>query len=309
MNRIDALRLFSRLADRGSFSAAAKDLSIKQSTASKWIAALEEGVGVRLVDRTTRSVRLTDEGRRLLARSRELLAAFDELEAEFEDANPEPRGRFRISVPVVFGRLFVVPALATFLRRFPKVSTEVVMSDRYVNLVEEGFDVAIRAGKLADSSLVARSLGFMQSYAVASPGFLKRNGTPKVPADLEKLECVIFGASPDRNTWTLQSASGEARVSVQGRVVVNDFDILHECALDSLGVAILPVHRCADDLREKRLRRVLADWCTREVQMHAVYASTRHVSPAIKAFLDHVQREMEHGPWTKVSRARALAGS
>src|SRR5215831_3468432 len=110
MNRIDALRLFSRLADRGSFSAAAKDLSIKQSTASKWIAELEEGLGVRLVDRTTRSVRLTDEGRRLLTRSRELLAAFDDLEAEFEDANPEPRGRIRMSIPVVFGRLFVVPA-------------------------------------------------------------------------------------------------------------------------------------------------------------------------------------------------------
>ena len=304
---LNEMVVFSKVVQAGSFVGAARELAMPKSTVSRKVSELESRLGARLLHRTTRKLSLTEAGSAYYQHAVKVVAMADEAERAVTELQETPRGLLRVTSPLNVG--YLGPIVSSFLLREPEVQIELVCTDRVVNLVEEGFDVAIRAGKLADSSLVARSLGFMQSYVVASPAFLKRNGTPEVPADLEALECVIFGASPDRNTWTLQSRSGEARVRVHGRMIVNDFDILHECALGGLGVAILPVHRCADDLKEKRLRRVLGDWCTREVPMHAVYASTRHVSPAIKAFLDHVQREMEHGPWTKVPRARSIKGS
>src|SRR5262249_26056121 len=141
MDRIATLRLFTRLAERGSFSAAAKDLKIKQSTASKWVAELEAELGASLVQRTTRSVHITDAGRRLLGPAQGVLAGFDDLKAAFEERSPEPAGRVRVNLPVVFGRLFVVPALADFLARHRRVDAEIVLNDRYVNLVDEGFDL------------------------------------------------------------------------------------------------------------------------------------------------------------------------
>jgi DNA-binding transcriptional LysR family regulator len=299
---LNEMVVFSKVVQAGSFVGAARELSMPKSTVSRKVSELESRLGARLLHRTTRKLSLTEAGSAYYQHAVRVVAMADEAERAVTELQQTPRGLLRVTSPLNVG--YLGPIVASFLLEQTEVQIELVCTDRVVNLVEEGFDVAIRAGKLADSSLVARSLGFMQSYVVASPAFLKRNGTPKVPADLESLECVIFGASPDRNTWTLQSPRGEARVSVHGRVVVNDFDIVHECALGGLGIAILPVHRCVDDLKEKRLRRVLDDWCTREVPMHAVYASTRHVSPAIKAFLDHVQREMEHGPWTKTRQRR-----
>jgi DNA-binding transcriptional LysR family regulator len=299
---LNEMVVFSKVVQAGSFVGAARELSMPKSTVSRKVSELESRLGARLLHRTTRKLSLTEAGSAYYQHAVRVVAMADEAERAVTALQQTPSGLLRVTSPLNVG--YLGPIVASFLLEQTEVQIELVCTDRVVNLVEEGFDVAIRAGKLADSSLVARSLGFMQSYVVASPTFLKRNGTPKVPADLEALECLIFGAAPEPNTWTLQSSTGEARVRVHGRVVVNDFDILHECALGGLGVAILPVHRCVVDLQEKRLRRVLVDWCTREIQMHAVYASTRHVSPAIKAFLDHVQREMEHGPGTKVLQRR-----
>jgi DNA-binding transcriptional LysR family regulator len=304
---LNEMAVFAKVVQAGSFVGAARELAMPKSTVSRKVSELESRLGARLLHRTTRKLSLTEAGSAYYRHAVEVVAMADQAERAVTELQQTPRGLLRVTSPLNVG--YLGPIVSRFLLREREVQIELVCTDRVVNLVEEGFDVAIRAGKLADSSLIARSLGFMQSYVVASPGFLKRNGTPRLPADLERLDCVIFGASPERNTWTLQSPTGEARIAVRGRMVVNDFDILHECALAGLGVAVLPVHRCADDLREKRLRRVLDGWCTREIQMHAIYASTRHVSPAIKAFLDHVQREMEHGPWTKLSRARTLKGS
>jgi DNA-binding transcriptional LysR family regulator len=299
---LNEMVVFSKVVQAGSFVGAARELSMPKSTVSRKVSELESRLGARLLHRTTRKLSLTEAGNAYYQHAVRVVAMADEAERAVTELQHTPRGLLRVTSPLNVG--YLGPIISSFLVREPDVQIELVCTDRVVNLVEEGFDVAIRAGKLADSSLVARSLGFMHSYVVASPAFLKKNGTPKVPGDLEALDCVIFGAAPERNTWTLQSEAGEARVSVRGRVVVNDFDIVHEAALGGLGVAILPVHRCVDDLKEKRLRRVLDDWCTREVPMHAVYASTRHVSPAIKAFLDHVQREMDLGPWTTARRRR-----
>jgi DNA-binding transcriptional LysR family regulator len=298
---LNEIAVFAKVVEAGSFVGAARELDMPKSTVSRKVSALESRLGARLLQRTTRKLSLTDAGNTYYQHAVRVVAMAEDGDRAVTELQQIPRGLVRVTSPLNVG--YLGPIVSRFLLREPEVQIDLVCTDRVVNLVEEGFDLAIRAGRLADSSLIARSLGVMQSYVVASPAFLKRYGTPTVPSDLETLDCVLFGAQPNRNTWTLQSPSGEARVEVRGRVTVNDFDVVHECALGGLGIAMLPVHRCAEDLREKRLRRVLADWCAPEVPMHAVYPSTRHLSTAIKAFLDHVQAEMERGPWTK-ARAR-----
>lgn len=239
MDRIAALRLFARLAERGSFSAAARDLAIKQSTASKWVAELEAELGVALVERTTRSVRITDDGQRLLARAGAVLGAFDELEADFAERSPTPRGRVRVSIPVVFGRLFVVPALASFLDRHAEVSVELVMGDRYVNLVDEGFDLAIRVGVPVDTSARGRRIAETRRVLVASPDYLERHPPPVSPRDLSEHECLVHGDGGATGVWRFgdagaarrRGARGEGlRVPVRGRFAANNSEAVAHMA-------------------------------------------------------------------------------
>jgi DNA-binding transcriptional LysR family regulator len=299
---LNEITVFAKVVQAGSFVGASRELAIPKSTVSRKVSELEARLGARLLNRTTRKLSLTDAGNTYYQHAMRVVAMAEEGERAVTELQQTPRGLLRVTAPMNVA--YLGPIVSGFLSKQRDVQIELVCTDRVVNLVQEGFDVAIRAGKLADSSLIARSLGVMKNYLVASPRFLERNGTPKVPADLESIDCVIFSAQPDRTTWHLQSPSGEARVTVHGRVVVNDFEIVHESVIAGLGVAMLPIHRCAVDLRAKRLRRVLRDWCAHEVPMHAVYASTRHLSPTLKAFLDHVQKEMERGPWTEKARAR-----
>lgn len=289
MNHLDALRLFSRLAERGSFSAAARDLSIKQSTASKWIAELEHSLSVRLVDRTTRSVRLTDEGRRLLTRSRELLAGFDDLHAEFRATHPEPRGRLRINLPVVFGRLFVVPALATFLKRFPQVSAEVVLNDRYVNLVEEGFDLAIRVGVPMDTSAQGRKLADSRRVLVAAPAYLKTAGRPAVPGDLLHHECLLHGDANAAITWRFaQGAAALRPVRVRGRFAANNSEAVLAMACRGLGIALLADWLVRDDLARGRLLPLLEEYAAPSAPVYALSPPGRLGSVTIRALVDHL---------------------
>ncbi len=300
---LNEMAVFAKVVQAGSFVGASRELDMPKSTVSRKVSELETRLGARLLHRTTRRLSLTDAGNTYYQHAMRAVAMAEEGERAVTELQQTPRGLLRATAPMNVA--YLGPIVSRFLSNEPEVQVELVCTDRVVNLVEEGFDVAIRAGRLADSSLIARSLGVMQNYLVASPAFLKRHGTPKVPSDLEALDCIIFSAQPHRTTWHLQSPAGDQRVTVGGRVTVNDFEIVHESALAGLGVAMMPVHRVAEDLRARRLRRVLGDWCAPEVPMHAVYPSTRHVSPALKAFLDHVQGEMERGPWTgKATRAR-----
>jgi DNA-binding transcriptional LysR family regulator len=300
---LNEMIVFAKVVEAGSFVGAARELGMPKSTVSRKVSELEARLDARLLHRTTRKLSLTDAGNTYYQHAARVVALAEEGERAVFELQQTPRGLLRATAPMNVP--YLGPIVSRFLAREPEVQVELMCTDRVVNLVEEGFDVAIRAGRLADSSLIARSLGVVRTYLVASPSFLRRNRTPKVPQDLASLACILFLAQPNHGTWRLQSPAGEVSVPVRGRVVVNDFDIVHEAALAGLGVAMLPVHRCADDLREKRLRRVLGDWCAHEVPLHAVYPSARHVAPALKAFLDHLQDEMARGPWTQPARRRA----
>jgi DNA-binding transcriptional LysR family regulator len=293
LDRIDALRLFARLAERGSFSAAARDLKIKQSTASKWVAELEAELGVCLVERTTRSVHITEAGSRLLAHGREVLAAFDEMTARFEEHTPEPRGTMRLCVPVVFGRLFVVPAVAEFLKLHMQVTLELVMSDRYVNLVEEGFDLAIRVGIPVDSSARGRKLATSHRVLVAAPAYLNARGLPRVPKDLLQHECLLHGDGNASTRWRFGSTSGKDHpVSVKGRAVANNSEAVLHMARSGLGIALLADWLVRNDLKHRRLIPLLKTFSTPPAPIYALTPPGRFSSPTVRALTEHLAKKL-----------------
>jgi DNA-binding transcriptional LysR family regulator len=289
--------VFTKVVQAGSFIGASRELEMPKSTVSRKVSELEQRLGARLLQRTTRKLALTDVGRTYFDHATRVVAELEEAERAVTRMQETPRGLLRVTIPLNFG--FLAPIVATFLRRYPEVQLELIGTDRTVDLVEEGFEVAIRAGELGDSSLIARSLGTLTSYLVASPDFLRRQGTPKGPEQLTRFDCIVFGAGADRNTWKLIRAGKTTAVALRPRLIVNDFELLGEAARSGLGIAMLPLFRCIDDLRIKQLRRILPEWCAREIPIHAVYPSTRQLSPKVKAFLDHLREHMTPPPWER----------
>jgi molybdate transport repressor ModE-like protein len=283
------MRLFARLAEQGSFSAAARDLKIKQSTASKWIAELETELGANLVERTTRSVRITEDGQRLLDRARQVLAAFDELTADFDQRSLQPRGRVRVSAPVVFGRLFVVPAVGDFLKRHPEVHVEVVMNDRYVNLVDEGFDLAIRVGVPTDTSARGRKLADSRRVLVAAPAYLKNRHRPKTPDDLRLHECLVHGDANASIVWRF--GKDQARgvpVAVRGRFAANNSEAVALMARQGLGIALLADWLVREDLARGRLISLLEDFGAPPAPIFALSPPGRFSSVTVHALTEHL---------------------
>lgn len=293
MDRVDACRLFLRIAERGSFSAAASELRIKQSTASKWVAQLEAQLGVALVERTTRALRLTDAGVRFQQGAQEVVGRYEAVVAEMSVRATEPAGRIRLSAPVVFGSRHVAPVLAAFLLRHPKVETEMVLSDRYVSLVEEGFDVAIRVGIPADTSDRGHKLSESQRCVVASPAYLKSHGTLTTPAQLQRHDCLVHTDVGRTSIWRFKDKSGRERVvTVKGRVSANNSQATLELARHGLGVALLADWLVADDLAQKRLVRVLPGFEAPAAPVYALTPPGRHVPLAVRAFIDTLRREL-----------------
>ncbi len=289
MDRIDAMRLLVRLAERGSFSAAAKDLKIKQSTASKWVAELEAELGMTLVERTTRSLHFSDAGRRFLSASVEILGAFDDLRNELQEQNPEPGGRIRLSLPVVFGRLFVVPKVAEFLKKYPKVEVELSLNDRYVNLVEEGFDLAVRVGIPADTSARGRKLADSRRCLVASPDYVRDHGRPKTPRDLREHQCLIHGEATAASIWRFGQKRGAAvPVTVRGRTAANNSEAILDMARNGLGIALLADWLVEDDLRSKRLVPLLEGFSAPPAPIYALTPPGRYTTATVRALIEHL---------------------
>lgn len=287
--------IFAKVVQSGSFSGASRELEVPKSTVSRKVSELERRLGARLLHRTTRKLALTDVGRTFYQHAARVVAEAEEAALAVSRMQQAPRGLLRVTVPLNFG--YLGPIITSFLERYPEVQVEVVCADRLVDLIEEGFDIAVRTGELADSSLVARSLGVLRSYLVASPTFLEKHGAPQHPQELERFDGVLFGAGGDRTRWRLRQNGTTVTVTVKARLTVNDFDVLEEAVLSGLGIAMLPVFRCIEQLRGKQLQRVLPDWCSPEIPLHAIYPSRRHLSPKVKLFLDHLREQMTPPPW------------
>lgn len=281
---LNQLLVFVRVVQLGSLSEAARRLELPKSTVSRRLADLEDRIGERLVQRTTRKLAVTEAGRVLFERVAPAMSEIEEAEGALAGMHGAPRGLLRVAAPMSVRALG--PIIAEFLRRHPGVEVEMVCSDRRVDLVEERFDVAIRAGALVDSSLVARRLGSARSLLVASPAYRKRSGLPEAPAELAAHACIAFGGGAAPRVWTLDSAGKRVDVRVRPRLTVNDLELVREAALGGVGIASLPQMLCADDLRKGRLVHLLAEWASPEVPVHALYPTRRQLAPKVIAFVD-----------------------
>jgi DNA-binding transcriptional LysR family regulator len=288
---LNQMFLFVRVVQAGSFSAAARQLTVPKSTLSRKVAELEERLGVRLLQRTTRKLGLTDAGRTYYDQAARIVADAQVAEQAVGHMQAAPRGVLRVTAPLSFAML--APIFTEYLRKYRDVQVDLVCSDRTFNLVEDGFDVAIRAGQLADSSLVARNLGALKRVVVAAPGYCKAHGTPKTPDDLKEHTCVVFAAGAAPNVWALESEGKRIEVRVTPRFTVNDLEIMRAAAIDGIGIAWMPEFVCADDIRKRRLRHVLPEWRSTETPLHAVYPTARHLSPKVATFIDLVRNRLE----------------
>jgi DNA-binding transcriptional LysR family regulator len=299
VDRLDEINAFIAVADARSFTQAARRLEVSSAQISKLVARLENRLGARLLNRTTRDVSLTDTGRAFLERARVILEDFQSLESSVREEGG-PRGLLRISAPVSFGAAELTPALLAFAAAYPEVSLDVSSSDRMVNLVEDGFDVAVRIGQLVDSSLVARKLAAVRMVACAAPDYLARTGTPEKLDDLVRHEAIIDTNVPEPTLWRF-GVDGQLRdVRVQGRLRFSGAEACVAAARAGFGVTRTPAFAAAADLRAGRLTALLCDFEPELIHVHAVYPHARHLAPKVRAFVDFLAKRYAGEPeWHK----------
>jgi DNA-binding transcriptional LysR family regulator len=295
MDRIEEIRGFAAVADARSFSQAARRLGISTAQISKLVARLEDRLGARLLNRTTRDVSLTDTGRGYLLHARELLESFDQLESSVGDT-AGPRGLLRLSVPVSFGAVEIGPALLDFAAAHEQVGLEVSFSDRAVNLVEEGFDAAVRVGSLTDSTLVARRLASSRVVTCASPAYLERHGAPLAPDDLAGREIVIDLNPRDPFAFEFGRGARRRAVRVDGRLRFSSAQACLAAARAGFGIARAPAFAAVDDLRAGRLRSLLCDFEPEPLPIHVLYPQTRHLAAKVRAFVDFLAERFAGEP-------------
>jgi len=288
MDRIYAMQAFVAVADLAGFAPAARKLGLSPSAITRLIAALEERLGARLLQRTTRQVTLTDAGSRYLERARRILADVEEAEDAVESERTRPEGRLVISAPFGFGRLHVSPVVSVYLKRYPDVGVDLRLSDRRINLVEDGVDLAVRLGHLPDSTLVARHVGQMRRIVVASAGYLKLRGEPKRPADLTAHDTIQFGAMTATPDWRFMEDGQEIRITPTPRFTSNSSDAAIQYAEQDGGLTRVMAYQAAESLKARRLRIVLAEFEQPAVPIHVVYPTTRLLSAKVRTFIDLV---------------------
>lgn len=289
MDRIEALRLFVAVADARSFAQAARRLGVSPAQATKLIARLEDRLNSRLLNRTTRDVSLTDSGRAFLARARVLVEEFDQLERSVQET-ATPRGLLKVSAPLSFGVQQLGPALLAFADAYPDVGLDVSFTDRRVNLVDEGFDAAVRIGTLADSSLVARKLATIRAVTVASPDYLAKRGAPREPADLANHDVILDTNLADPFVWTFGRGAGREQVKVAGRLRFGNPFICVAAARAGFGIAYTPAFAAAEDLRNGRVVALLTAYEPEPVTLYAIYPHARHLASKVRVFVDSLAR-------------------
>src|SRR5450631_2738830 len=283
MDRIDAMQAFVAVADLEGFAPAARKLGLSASAVTRLVAALEDRLGARLLQRTTRSVTLTDAGARYLERARRILGDVEEAETAAEGERTRPSGRLVVSAPVGFGRLHVSPVMSAYLKRYREVSGELRLSDRVINLVEDGVDIAVRIGYLADSSLVARQVGEMRRVVVAAPAYLKRRGEPTSPEAIVAHDTIQFGAAPD---WRFVREGHELRVTPAPRFITNSADAAIRYAEEGGGLTRVLAYQAADAIKRGKLKILLATSEEPVMPIHLVYPTSRLLSAKVRSFID-----------------------
>ncbi|NCF27022.1 MAG: LysR family transcriptional regulator [Gammaproteobacteria bacterium] len=292
MDKLLAMRSFVAIVDRGSLTAAATDLHRSLPTMVRTLAALEESLGTRLLRRTTRRMSLTAEGRVYLERCRSILGDIEEAEASVTRDQVEPRGQVRMTAPVLFGQMHVAPALSEFLNRFGEVQIELLLLDRVVNLVEEGIDLAIRIGHLADSTMVAVPVSQVRRVVCASPALLRTLGIPAHPSEMSEHPCVRFRGINPGDSWSFQDAGREISVKTRGNFTCNQAAAAAQACAEGLGFGMFLSYQVEPLVRAKRLEIVLADFELPSLPVSLVYPEARLVSTRLRVLLDWLKKTL-----------------
>lgn len=280
------IAVFVRVVDEQGFTAAAQALGLTKSSVSRSVALLEEALGTRLLHRSTRSVKLTEAGTAFYEQASRGLAGVEDAAARIVDLRSAVCGTIRITAPVDVSVAVLEPVIARFLRRHPAVHFDVVLTGRVVDLVEEGFDLAVRAGPLRDSALIARRLGHIESALHASPRYLDRAGLPGSIEDLARHQCILFRATRGRVTWTLRGPSGDETVEVKGPISVDDLSFARRAVLEGVGVGLLPTFLCTREVERGRLVRVLPSHTAPGALLNLVYPSAKYLPHRVAVFRD-----------------------
>jgi DNA-binding transcriptional LysR family regulator len=285
---LDAMAMFARVVEAKSFSGAARRLDVSTSVVSKCVTRLEQSLGVRLLNRTTRSISLTEIGQAFYARCAHIVAAAEEAQALTAGMQAAPRGTLRVNVPVSFGVLHIVPALATLLDANPGLNVDMSLSDRDVRLANEGYDVAVSIAHEPRASLVARRLAPIRRRLCASPAYLKRHCAPACLDDLARHDCIVHSSGVGDRTWHFAGVEGSASVEVNGRLRLDNENAVRQAALAGLGIALLPTYIVGSDLREGRLRVVLPECEAPALSLFATYLPNRYLATKVRVFVDHL---------------------
>lgn len=289
--QISAMAVFVRVVEMKSFSAAAAALGVSKSAVSKQLARLESGLGTKLLRRSTRSLSMTQAGEVLYERARQAFASLTHAGGELAELAHEPHGRLRVTAPITYGRHRVLPHVPRFLERYPQIELQLVLLDRPVDLVMEGFDIAIRLVPKLPGDVVARPLGKESYKLVAKPGSFSRKSTLREPADLGKVNCLRYEATPALSTWQFSRRGAVEKVRVNGNAVVNNSDALRHLALEGVGVAVLPAFLADEDIKRRRLVELLPGWQVTPpfaVDAHLVWMPDRYLTPRMRAFVDYM---------------------
>jgi DNA-binding transcriptional LysR family regulator len=286
MDKLKAMQVFVEVAKLEGFSAAARQLHISTTAVSRQVMELEDWLDVQLFNRTTRHLGLTDAGRAYLDRCIHIIDDVENLERTSRDLKKNPQGKINVTAPVFMGRLFLSAVLPKFLKKYPGIKLNLQLVDRYVNLVDEGFDVALRIGNLPDSNLITRKLGDMQMVMVASPKYIKKHGEPKSINELKNFNCIVDSVADYLDRWPLVDKKTTVNVKVKSNLNINNGELVREMALSGLGITLLPDFFVAKDIKTGRLVSILKDKIDKQGIISALYPQSRHLSSSVRVFVD-----------------------
>lgn len=292
MDKLQAMATFVRIVEKGSFTAAAGALDTSLPSVVRTLATLERHLGVRLLNRTTRRIHLTDEGARYLEHCRAILSAVQEAEATLTSGQAEPQGRLTVTASVLFGRRYVAPIVTEFVRRYPHVSAELLFVDRVVNIIEEGLDVAVRIGHLRDSSLIAIPVGQVRRVVCASPQYLRRHGVPRAPEDIRVHHCVRHTGLSPRNEWHFRIGRRDVTVPIASAITCNEIDSALNACISGQGLGMFLSYQVAPNRASRKLRYVLEEFETEPLPVQVIYPHSRLLSTKVRTFVDECVRKL-----------------
>ncbi|MDX2240803.1 MAG: LysR family transcriptional regulator [Leptolyngbyaceae cyanobacterium bins.302] len=295
MDKFDSIRAFTQVVNAGGFAAAAREMGLSRSAVNKLVIALENELGVQLLHRSTRVVTPTEMGLAFHERCIAILADLEEAEQAVTQLQEEPKGKLRVNAPMSFGTMHLAPALADFLVQYPELQVQLTLNDRFIDPIEEGFDVTVRIATLPETaSLIVHELTAAPRVLCAAPGYLRDRGVPSHPSELHQYSCLHYGHLAPLNQWTLIGPDGEHTISIQGVICSNNGEVLREAAIRELGITLLPTFIIESELEQGLLQIVLPEYHPPKISIYVIYPVNRHLSTKVRLFVRFLQERFGH---------------